>query len=202
VLVILTDVDGLHDAPPDQGGARIPLVKDVDREALPVAGRPSELGTGGMASKVQAAKIAGRSGVPTIVAPGRSPGVITATLDGADVGTLFLPSEERLQSRKHWIAFAQRPTAAVLVDEGAKVALVEKRKSLLPSGIREVRGKFSIGDAISVLDPQGSEFARGLAGYASEEVERILGKRSADIEGILGYKYLDEVIHRDDLVIL
>ena len=202
VLVVLTDVDGLHDAPPHAGGTRIPLVRDVDREAVPLAGGSSEVGTGGMASKVQAAKIAGRSGIPTIVAPGRRQGVVAAALAGEDVGTLFLPSEERLKSRKHWIAYAQRPAGAVVVDDGAKVALVDKRKSLLPSGIREVRGRFAIGDAISVLDPSGHEFARGLAGDAAEEVERILGKRSADIEGILGYKYLDEVIHRDDLVVL
>ena len=201
-LIVLTDVDGLHDAPPDQGGKRIPVVRDVDKEAMPVAGGGSDVGTGGMASKVQAAKIAGKSGVPTIVAPGRRAGILGSVLDGEDVGTLFLPSDERLQSRKHWIAFAQRPTGGVVVDEGAKLALVEKRKSLLPSGIRAVRGRFSIGDAISVLGPDDVEFARGLAGYGSEEVERILGKRSADIERILGYKYLDEVIHRDDLVIL
>jgi glutamate 5-kinase len=201
-LIMLTDVDGLHDAPPDQGGKRIPLVRDVDTEAAPVAGRGSDVGTGGMASKVQAAKIAGKSGVPTVVASGRQGGVLDAVLEGQEIGTLFLPSEERLRSRKHWIAFAQRPAGAVVVDDGAKLALVEKRRSLLPSGIQEVRGGFSIGDAIGVLDVTGHEFARGLAGYGAGEVQKIAGKRSADIERILGYKYLDEVIHRDDLVIL
>lgn len=203
-LVILTDVDGLHDADPAQGGRRIPIVRDVDSEATPVAGAAAAggVGTGGMASKVQAAKIAGRSGIPTIVASGRRAGVLAAALGGEDVGTLFLPSDARLASRKHWIAFAPRPSGAVIVDEGARAAVVEKRKSLLPSGIREVRGRFAIGDAISVLDPAGVEFARGLAIYAADEVERIRGRRSADIEAILGYKYLDEVIHRDDLVVL
>ena len=155
-----------------------------------------------MASKVQAAKIAGRSGVPTVVAPGRRPGVIAAVLAGEDVGTLFLPSDARLASRKHWIAYAPRPSGAVVVDEGARAALVERQKSLLPSGIREVRGRFAAGDAVSVIGPSGAEFARGLAAYGSEEIDKIRGKRSTDIEPILGYKYLDEVIHRDDLVVL
>jgi glutamate 5-kinase len=202
-LVILTDVDGLHDADPAAGGRRIALVRDVDSEAAPIAGGTTGgIGTGGMASKVQSAKIAGRSGIPTVVAPGRRAGVIGSILAGEDVGTLFLPSEARLASRKHWIAFAVRPSGAVVVDDGAREALVGKRKSLLPSGIREVRGRFAVGDPVSVIDVTGAEFARGLASYASEDVDRIRGKRSADIEPILGYKYLDEVIHRDDLVIL
>jgi glutamate 5-kinase len=201
-LVILTDVDGLHDADPAQGGKRIPLVRDVESEAAPVAGGTSGgIGTGGMASKVQAAKIAGRTGIPTVVAPGRMPNVITATLSGADVGTLFVPSE-RLASRKHWLAYAIRPAGAVVVDEGAREALAVRRKSLLPSGIREVRGRFDAGEPISVIDGTGAEFARGLAGYSADEIEKIRGRRSADIESILGYKYLDEVIHRDDLVVL
>ncbi|HKA90158.1 MAG TPA: glutamate 5-kinase [Haliangiales bacterium] len=201
-LVILTDVDGLHDAPPAQGGRRVPLVRDVDREAAPVAGAPSPgIGTGGMASKVQSAKIAGKSGVPTVVARG-GPGVVGRVLAGEDVGTLFLPSDERLQGRKHWIAYALKPAGVLVVDAGARAALVDGRKSLLPSGIREVRGAFAIGDAVSIRSEDGAEFARGLASYAAEEIVRIRGRRSADIEPILGYKYLDEVVHRDDLVIL
>ena len=200
-LVILTDVDGLHDAPPRAGGARIPLVRDVDREAAPVAGAASDIGTGGMASKVQAAKIAGRSGVPTGVVRG-GPGILTRALAGDDVGTLFTPSDERLASRKHWIAYALKPAGALVVDAGARAALIERQKSLLPSGIRDVRGAFAIGDPVSIVGEDGAEFARGLASYAAEDVVRIRGKRSADIEAILGYKYLDEVVHRDDLVIL
>jgi glutamate 5-kinase len=203
-LIILTDVDGLHDADPASGGQRIPIVRDVDAEAAPVAGgtETGGVGSGGMASKVQAAKIAGKSGIPTVVAPGRAPGVLADVLGAKDIGTLFLPSDDRLKSRKHWIAYGPRPSGAVVVDDGARQALVQNRKSLLPSGIREVRGKFLGGDAVSVLDAQGVEFARGLAGYSSDEVERIRGRRSSNIEEILGYKYLDEVIHRDDLVVL
>jgi glutamate 5-kinase len=204
LLVTLTDVEGLLDAEPAAGGKRIPLVENIDEDTVRIAGGAVQggVGTGGMASKVQAARIAAKSGIPTVVAPGRQPGVLSAVLGGADIGTLFLPSPGRLASRKHWIAFANRPSGAVVVDDGARVALIDKQKSLLPSGIREVRGRFALGEAVSVIDPQGVEFARGLAGYSSEEVERIRGKRSADIEAVLGYKYLDEVIHRDDLVIL
>jgi glutamate 5-kinase len=201
-LIILTDVNGLHDADPRAGGVRIPVVVDIDREAGAAGGSSSGIGTGGMASKVQAAKIAGRTGVPTVVAEGRRPDVVRAVLAGEDLGTLFTPSEERLASRKHWIAFALRPAGAVVVDAGARAAVCDKQKSLLPSGIRAVNGRFEAGEPVSVLDEDGRELARGLASYSADEIERIRGKRSADIEAILGYKNLDEVIHRDDLVVL
>jgi glutamate 5-kinase len=203
LLVILTDVDGLHDKAPEQGGVRIPLVRDIDAEAVPVAGGTvaGGVGTGGMASKVAAAKIAAHSGIPTVVAPGRRSDVIAAILRGEDVGTLFLPATERLAARKHWLAYAQRPAGQVVVDAGARAALVEHRRSLLPSGITAVRGRFGRGEPISVLDPVGAEIARGLAAYGSEEIDRIRGKRSADIAGTLGYTYGDEVVHRDDLVL-
>lgn len=202
-LVILTDVNGLHDADPAAGGRRIPLVRDVAAEATPFAGgaAASGVGTGGMASKVLAARIAGRSGIPTVVAPGREPNILRAVLGGEDVGTLFLPpTDQRLGSRKHWLAYATRPGGAITIDDGARRALADQQKSLLPSGVREVRGRFDAGDVVSLLDETGRELGRGLSSYSSEEVERIRGRRSADIEGILGYKYLDEVIHRDDLV--
>ena len=205
LLVLLTDVDGLCDAPPEAGGTRIPLVSDIDREAAPVAGgtNAAGVGTGGVMSKVQAAKIAGRSGVPTVVASGRQEDVLARILRAEDIGTLFAPSSEsRLASRKQWIAFARKPGGTLVVDAGARTALVAHRKSLLPSGIREIRGHFGMGEAVSVIGPDGLEFARGLSAYASEELDRIRGKHSADIETILGYKYLDEVIHRDDLVVL
>jgi glutamate 5-kinase len=201
-LVILTDVNGLHDADPGAGGQRIRVVTDIDRETAAAGGSASGLGTGGMASKVQAAKIAGRSGIPTVVAEGRRPDIVQAILSGEDLGTIFVPSEERLASRKHWIAYALRPAGSLVVDAGARAALVDGRKSLLPSGVRRVAGRFDAGEAVRVIDEEGREIGRGLCAYSSEELERIRGKRSADIEGILGYKNLDEVIHRDDLVIL
>lgn len=203
-LVILTDVGGLYDGDPSREGARmIPLVRDIDREAVPVAGGAgSAVGTGGMASKVEAARIAGRFGVLTVVTSGRLPLPVRAVLDGEERGTLFLPSQDRLQSRKHWIAYALKGRGRVLVDAGAARALREGGKSLLPSGVRGAEGDFSAGEAVAVCDPQGVEFARGLCGYDAAAVRSIAGKRTSDIEAILGYKDMDEVIHRDDLVLL
>ncbi len=211
-LVILTDVDGLYDRDPREAGARlIPLVRDIDREAVPVAGGSgSKVGTGGMASKVQAARIAGRFGVPTVVTSGRLPQPVSAALDRADRGTLFLPSQSRLQSRKHWIAYALLPQGRILVDAGARQALCRDGKSLLPSGILSVLGDFGAGEPVSLCcagqgqgsENENAEFARGLCGYDAGAVRAIAGRRSSEIEAILGYKEMDEVIHRDDLVLL
>ena len=200
VLIILTDVDGLH----DDAGVRIPVVHDVDREAAPVAqsARPGGVGSGGMASKVQAAKAAARSGVVTVVAPGRRPGVVAETLAGRDLGTLFLPQASRMSSRKHWIAYGGKAPACIIVDGGARRALIEQGRSLLPAGIVRVEGEFDLGDVVTLATEQDGAFSRGLAGYRSDDVRRIMGRHSADVEAILGYKYLDAVMHRDDLVLL
>jgi glutamate 5-kinase len=202
-LIILTDVDGLYDGDPQKGARLIPEVRDIDREAVAVAGDTSGgFGTGGMASKVQAAKIAGRFGVLTVVASGRRDGAVRAVLDGADVGTVFVPSVSRLQSRKHWIAYALKPAGTIIVDPGARRALVDGKKSLLPSGVKRVDGRFGAGDAVRVVDDSGAEFARGLCAFDADEVERIAGKRSSEIAAVLGYAAVEEVIHRDDLVLL
>ena len=203
LLLLLTDVKGLYDGDPSAGGRLITEVRDIDSEAAPVAGGSiSGVGTGGMASKVEAARIAGRFGVPTVVSSGRRPNPITPIVDGDSIGTVFWPSLTRLQSRKHWIAYALKPAGVLTVDGGAKEALVERGRSLLPSGIAAVSGNFEAGEAVSIRDLEGREFARGLTAYAAEEVARIRGRQSADVETILGYRSLDEVVHRDDLVIL
>jgi glutamate 5-kinase len=203
-LVILTDVDGLHDAPPARGGRRIPLVPDIDVDPTWQASSadPSGPGSGGMASKVQAARSAARHGVATAVVAGDRAHILRDTLAGSDVGTLFLPSRERMSSRKHWIAYGARPVGRLIVDEGAYRAVAGLKKSLLPAGIVEVEGSFDLGDIVALVTKQGLEFARGLAGYGAADLRRLKGLQSADIEATLGYKYLDEVIHRDDLVIL
>jgi glutamate 5-kinase len=202
-LVILTDVDGLYDGDPASGARLIPEVRDIDNEAVAVAGGSvGGFGTGGMASKVQAAKIAGRFGVVTIVAGGRRERPVSSILDGEASGTVFWPSVSRLQSRKHWIAYALKPAGTLVVDSGARRALVDGKKSLLPSGIRRVDGKFGAGDPVRVLDEAGAEFARGLCAFDADEVERIAGKRSSEIAALLGYASVEEVIHRDDLVLL
>jgi glutamate 5-kinase len=202
-LVILTDVAGLYDGDPNAGASLIPEVHDIDREARPVAaGSSSGVGTGGMSSKVEAARIAGRFGVVTLVASGRRERPVSSLLEGASDGTVFWPSVSRMQSRKHWIAYALRPTGTLVVDGGAKRALIDGKKSLLPSGVRKVSGRFGAGEAVSITTEDGIEFARGLVAFDSDEVERIAGKRSSELETTLGYRAVDEVVHRDDLVLL
>ncbi len=201
-LVILTDVEGVRDA----SGVRMPIVHDIDREAAPVAGgTTSGVGSGGMASKVGSARIVTRTGVPAIVAPGREPDVIIRVLAGADVGTLFVPPRPGtsiLSSRKHWIAYGAKPSGKLTIDDGATRALRDGRKSLLPAGIVAVEGDFELGDTVSIITGTGVEVGRGLTAYPADDLRKIRGLQSGDIEARLGYKGIDEVIHRDDLVIL
>jgi glutamate 5-kinase len=204
LLVILTDIDGLYTADPrvDPQARRIEELAAVDDATLAMAGGSrSGVGTGGMASKLRAARRAGESGVPTIIAPGKRVGVLDEALAGAPVGT-FVHAAATGSGRKRWIARDLTRRGEVVVDAGAVKALLELNKSLLPKGVKEVRGVFAEGDAVEICDPEGKPIARGLAGYSSDDLRRIAGARSADIEGILGYKYLDEAVHRDDLVVL
>ncbi|MCX5743146.1 MAG: glutamate 5-kinase [Proteobacteria bacterium] len=198
-LVILTDVEGVRDA----SGVRMPIVRDIDREAVPVAGgSTSGVGSGGMASKVSSARMVTRTGVPAIVAPGREPDIVTRVLAGEDLGTLFLPPERILTSRKHWIAYGAKPAGKLVVDDGAARALREAGRSLLPAGIAAVEGDFELGDTVSIATSAGDEFARGLVAYSAADLRKISGLQSAAIEARLGYKGIDEAIHRDDLVML
>jgi glutamate 5-kinase len=201
LLVMLTDVEGVRDA----AGVRMPVVHDIEREAAPVAGKSSSggVGSGGMASKVGSARIVTRTGVPAVVAPGREPDVILRVLAGADVGTLFVPQAGgQLSSRKHWIAYGSKPSGRLTVDEGATNALRGSGRSLLPAGIVAVDGDFELGDTVSILTRDGTEIARGLVAYTADDLRKIQGLQSAGIEARLGYKGIDEAIHRDDLVIL
>jgi glutamate 5-kinase len=205
LLIILTDIDGIYDADPRRNphAQWIPLLKDPDIDIKGMAGDTlSEMSVGGMVSKIQAAQKASHFGVPTLVANGTKEKVLYRILKGEEVGTLILPKGETLSSRKHWIAYSLKPRGDVVVDEGAKKAIVQKGTSLLPSGIVEVRGSFERGDSVSCLGPRGKEFARGLVNYSASELKRIRGLRTDFIEKTLGYKYSDEVIHRDDLVVL
>jgi glutamate 5-kinase len=203
-LIILTDVDGVW----DEHGKRIPVVRDVEREAAPVAGqsRTDGVGSGGMASKVQSAKMVTRLGIPAVVAPGRDPRVLIDVLAGVDRGTVFLPGSSAnarpVSQRKHWIAYGPKPTGRLVVDNGARKALVEAGKSLLPRGITAVEGEFDAGETVSVIAADGTELARGLAAYDAAALRRIRGLHSSDFEATLGYRSLDEAIHRDDLVLL
>jgi glutamate 5-kinase len=203
-LLIMTNVDGLHDGAPDKGGKRIPIVYDIDSEAAPLAidAIKSTVGSGGMGSKVGAAKAAARHGVTTAVIPGMRAQVLSQVLAGEDIGTLFLPSDKRMKSRKHWLGYGPRPVGQITVDAGAYDALVNQGKSLLPAGVVQVTGMFERGDIVSLVTTTGTEFGRGLSGYSAKELEQLKGRRTTDIEPTLGYKYLDEVVHRDDLVLL
>lgn len=205
LLIILSDIDGLYDRDPkkDPSAKKLPLVKDVD--ALPeelLTDSTNLLGTGGIRSKCLAARKAAHFGISTIIANGSTRGVLGMILNGEDAGTLILPKEDRLTSWKHWIAFSTRPTGRIFVDEGAKAALLRGGKSLLPSGVREVDGSFDAGEIVHCVDLNGMEFARGVSNYSTSEIRRIKGLKSSEIEGVLGYKVYDEVIHRDNLVLI
>ena len=178
-------------------------MKGISREIERAAGGSgSSVGTGGMATKVAAAKKAGRNGVPTIMAPGKQSGVISAALRGEEVGTLFLPQDAGLNRRKHWIAYTLKPAGRIIVDEGAREVLLKKGKSLLPSGVVRVEGRFDRGGCVRICGPDGKEFARGLSDYSGNEISRLAGRKSREIEEILGYRYGDVIVHRDNLVML
>jgi glutamate 5-kinase len=198
-LVMLTDVEGVRDAT----GVRIPIVRDVEREAVAVAGKStSGVGSGGMASKVGSARIATRTGIPAVVAPGREPDVLPRVLRGDDVGTLFIPMKRELTARRHWIAYGAKPAGTLVVDEGAAAAVSRHHKSLLPAGILSVDGEFQVGDTVAVATRDGNEIARGLVAYAAEDLRRLCGAKSSAIDRILGWRGADEAIHRDDLVVV
>jgi glutamate 5-kinase len=205
LLIILTDIEGLCDSDPrvNPNARCIPLVEDTDVDMGGIVGETkSEMSVGGMISKVKAARKASRFGIPTVVARGTKEGVLHQILKGKEIGTLILPKREALSSRKHWIAFNPKPKGDVIVDDGAKKAIVQRGKSLLPSGVVKIKGSFDRGDLVTCLGPRGKEFARGLVNYSAPELEKIKGLRSDQIESTLGYKYSDEVIHRNDLVVL
>jgi glutamate 5-kinase len=204
LVAMLTDVEGLYDrAPTDPGAA---LVHDVPRVTAEIermaGGAGTERSVGGMATKVKAARRLAAQGVATALLSSRRPGALRALLAGERVGTVFARGAERLSARKGWLAAAARGKGVILVDAGARKALVEAGRSLLPSGVRSVQGQFRVGDPVDIAVDAARPFARGLAGYGADEVRRIAGLKTSEIEGALGYKYLDEVVHRDDLVVL
>jgi glutamate 5-kinase len=205
LLILLTDTDGLYDEDPrEHPEARlIHLVETIDARIEKAAGkRPGTLGRGGMVSKLSAAKKAGAAGLPTLIANGLTPGILGKIFAGEEVGTLFLPQEQKLSSRQYWLAYNVTPKGAILVDYGAREALVHRNKSLLPAGILEVFGGFRKGDAVHLMDSDGKPFAVGLTNYSAREITRIKGRQSQEISQTLGGpKGYDEVIHRDNLVI-
>lgn len=204
LLVILSDVPGLFESDP-RHSPHASLVKEVqtidaDIERM-AGGEGSSLSTGGMRSKILAAKIATLSGIGVIIASGRDFGILPRLLAGEDLGTFFYPAERSLKGRKRWIAFGMIPQGTVHVDEGAKKALMEG-KSLLPAGIVSLSGHFDAGDCVEVRGPGGELVGRGIVNYSSEELQKIRGLRSVEIEDILGHRDVsEEVIHADDFVL-
>jgi glutamate 5-kinase len=202
-LVLLSDVDGLYTADPnrDPQAQFIERVLQITPEIEAMAGRSaSDVGSGGMATKIVAARIAVGAGCHMCIAPGHHPHPLRRIESGARC-TWFLPASTPLAARKQWIAGTLRPAGAVHIDAGALVAL-RAGKSLLPAGVTGTLGRFEPGETISVLTASGSEVARGIVAYSDADAARIMGRRSAEIEGLLGFRGRDELIHRDDLVIL
>ena len=205
LLVLLTDVDGLYTGDPrrDPSARRIDTVEAVTEEIQKLCfDKDGRVSIGGMATKLEAAQKAGASGIPMVIASGREPGTLGRLLKGEALGTHFVPRDDRLAARKRWIAFAVPPQGRLTVDAGARKALTEKGKSLLPSGVTHVDGEFGAGEVVSVTDAGGREFARGLVNFDAVELRKIRGAKTAEIEKTLGYKGLAEVIHRDNLVVL
>jgi len=205
LLICLTDIDALYDSDPrvNPGARRLSLVENITGQIEKMAsGIPGSMGRGGMLSKVKAAKMVSSQGIPTIIANGKVPYILEKIFAGEDYGTLFQPHGQRMTSRKYWIAFTLNPKGILVVDDGAKKAITVNGKSLLPSGITEIKGNFDVGAPIHCVDQTGTAFAAGLVNYASAEIEKIKGHKTQEIAVILGHKDYDEVIHRDNLVIL
>jgi glutamate 5-kinase len=204
-LIILSDVDGLYTEDPrhNADATLIDYVEEITREIEERAGGPgSAVGTGGMYSKILAAKRAVNHGITVNIVSGRKDGLLVSLIESQKKGTLFKPRKEKLSSRKGWIAYGSRSKGGLVLDDGAVKALVEGGKSLLPSGIVSVEGSFDTGDAVYCLDTRGNRIAKGLINYSSSEMRKIRGKKTSEIEEILGYKYSDEAIHRDNLVLI
>lgn len=205
LLVMLSTVEGLCEY--DKKGKRVlrcigivdKITRDVENLAIK---EKSKTGIGGMVSKLEAAKIATSSGIPCVIANGNIKDILIKIFEGKSVGTLFLASREAMSARKHWIAYTSKVLGSIKVDNGARDALVKGNKSLLASGITEETGKFDVGDVVSIMDETGQQFARGLTNFSSMELKKIKGLKSGEIKDMLGYKYYDEIVHRNNLVIL
>jgi len=205
LLLLLTDQPGLFTADPrsDPEAQLIPEVRDIDRSLRSLAGGSgSNLGVGGMITKLQAADVARRAGAEVVIAAGQAPNVINRLVDGEAIGTRFPSLETPLESRKRWILAGPSPAGSLTVDDGAAQALRTQGRSLLPAGIILVSGQFERGDSVSIVQPDGLEIARGTTRYGSAELEQIMGCHSDEIAGRLGYAYGPVAVHRNDLILL
>ena len=204
LLVILSDVDGLYDSnPKDNPEAKlIKQVDEVNDDILALASGVSDGGRGGMESKLLASRLVTRFGGKVLIANGKIPYVIRKIFNGEDLGTMFLPSDKNLSDKKMWIGYATNITGKIVVNDGAKNALISDEKSLLPIGVVAVKNTFRKGDVVSILDENGNEFARGIANYDSDACKKVIGCHSDSLVEILGFKNYDAIITRDNITIL
>jgi len=204
MLVILSDVDGLYTKDPRYKDAElIESIEEITPKIEKLAeGKGSAVSTGGMYSKILAAKQANSYGIPVVIMSGKKSRLLPCLFSGEKVGTYFKPKKQRLSSKKGWIAYGLKSKGVIYLDDGAVNVLTTQGKSLLPSGVTRVEGCFNIGDTVSCVNKEGKKIAKGLVNYSSGDLQRIKGKKTSEIERILGYKYSDEVIHRDNLVVI
>ena len=204
LLLILSDVDGLYDKNPKENpdAKIINVVEEVSDEILSLGTDASAGGRGGMRTKLKAARLVTRFGGKVLIANGKIPFVIKKVFAGENIGTMFLPQTEGLSDKKRWIGYVTNIIGKITVNSGAKKALVEKEKSLLPIGVTEITNEFKKGDVVSILDEDGNEFARGITNYDSEACCKVIGCHSDDIIKILGFKTYDAIITRDNITIL
>ncbi|MCP4264032.1 MAG: glutamate 5-kinase [Candidatus Brocadiaceae bacterium] len=206
LLVLLSSIDGLYTAPPASGKSCsvLSVVDSISDDIKKLAFKlKTKEGMGGMESKLEAASIATGAGEAVVIANGRQPDILSKIMNYDNVGTLFVPSRKKIASRKRWIGFVVRPKGKIYIDEGALNALQKKGKSLLPSGVIKIEGKFIKGDVVSIVDVDGNkEIARGLMNYSDGDVRKIKGLRTSLIKKTLGYKPYEEIVHRDNIVLL
>ena len=204
ILVNLTDIDGLYTKNPRKypDAELIPLVSTIRENIVKVAGDiPGPLGTGGMLSKINAARKVTASGIPMVIANGDTPDILIKLFSGKEIGTFFVSKKKKLKSRKCWIAFTLKPKGAIRIDDGAALAILNRGKSLLPSGIVHVEGEFNVGAPVEFKNGDNETLGTGLVNYSSADIRKIMGFKSSQIKKILGHKPYDDVIHRDNLAI-
>ena len=201
LLILLSDINGLYNSNPKENpdAELIPVVENVTDEIMSLGSDASEGGRGGMKTKLEAAKLVTRFGGRVLIANGKIPYVISKIFDREDIGTIFLPTKENLPDKKRWIGYATNIRGQLIVNEGAKKAVLGQCSSLLPIGIINVINDFRQGEVVSICDENNVEFARGMVNYSSEECRKIVGAHSNNIENILGYKNYDAVITRDNI---
>jgi glutamate 5-kinase len=205
LLILLSDVKGLYTADPqnDPEARLIPVVEKIDGKIEQMAGGAgSAHGTGGMATKIEAARLATSSGVPVIITSGSQPNVIIDAASGQSIGTFFTARDSKIESRQRWLISGLSSTGRLIIDKGAVTALRRKNKSLLPAGIIEVEGNFNRHDIVDIYDNAGQKVGSGIATYSSTDLRRIRGAQSGAIADILGYEYGDEAVHRDNLALV